>query len=153
MTPWTHSIVKWLHPLTEVILEAGIMKTRASAALLLGACLTGCGILGLGDEEYLIRVDSLSVPHTVGPQDSIPVHVFGWVGPDGCHSFSHFQVKKTPPRARIGVWGEESHGGDCTMAPVELDQVHILRPPFTDPFLVAIRQPSGLNLEATVRIR
>lgn len=48
---------------------------RACTALILGACLAGCGILGLGDEEYLIRVDSLSVPETVLAGDSIPVRV------------------------------------------------------------------------------
>jgi len=121
--------------------------------LALGSCLGGCDILGLGDREFIISVDSISVPETVLAEDSIPVRVFGWVGPDGCHRFSHFEVKKTPNRARITVRGLESNSGDCTAAPVSSDRVNVIRPPLSDPFTVVVNQPKNEDLEQLVRVQ
>ena len=125
---------------------------RVLSLLVLGGTQIGCGITDPEFREFRVRVDNLSVPAVVSLQDSILVRMEGTIGPNTCHQFSHFEVNATESKVRITVIATEHLGMACGQAFVELDEVYVAHPPFLDPFTVAIRQPTGPDLEKTVRV-
>ena len=54
---------------------------------------------------FRINVDKLTHPDTVSVNDTLIIKFDGYVGPDGCHSFSHFEVNKKLNEIEITVWG------------------------------------------------
>jgi hypothetical protein len=56
---------------------------------------------------FKIMVDSLSHPDTISVNDTLKIKFYGTVGPDGCHSFSHFENRKSTNELEITVWGSK----------------------------------------------
>lgn len=54
---------------------------------------------------YKIRVDSITHPDTISVDDTLAIKFFGFVGPNGCHRFSHFEKHSTQNEFEFTVWG------------------------------------------------
>jgi hypothetical protein len=97
--------------------EKGTVKF--SNILLLLAFVAGCQDLAqpsttdTGPVEFIVRVDSMSHPSFAATTDTITIRLFGTVGPDGCHSFSHFEDTWQPLRLDLTVWGQVSAAAGC----------------------------------------
>ena len=70
---------------------------------------------------FQIKVDSLAHPATIVLGDTADMSFFGVVGPDGCHSFSHFLVIRQPAAVNFVVWGKRSLANACPAVMVYLD--------------------------------
>lgn len=52
-------------------------------------------------------VDSLSHQDTISVSDTLKIKFYGFVGPDGCHKFSHFEAHKQTNELELTVWGSK----------------------------------------------
>lgn len=117
-----------------------------------GAALTtaGCDLIGPGTERFLVRVDSISAPAIVAPDETLRVVFFGHVGPDGCSRITRVDKQRTPARLEIAFHGERDDGAYCTQVPVELRHEEAVAPPLEDPFVIRVTQPGSTSLERVV---
>ena len=105
---------------------AGKVATLVTLTILAGLSGTGCDYPSGSDpvfRPYLIKVDSLTVTARYGANDTraplavsdtMWVHFFGSIGPQGnyefsrCHEFSHIDTTRIDPIGyRVRVWGKE----------------------------------------------
>jgi len=56
---------------------------------------------------YKINVDKIVHPDTVSINDTLVIEFYGFVGPDGCHRFSHFEKHETQNQMDFTVWGSK----------------------------------------------
>ena len=56
---------------------------------------------------YKIKIDKIEHPDTVYVNDTLIIKFYGFVGPDGCHRFSHFEKKNSQSLLEFTVWGEK----------------------------------------------
>lgn len=56
---------------------------------------------------FKIMVDSLSHQDTISVSDTLKIKFYGFVGPDGCHKFSHFEEHKNASELELTVWGSK----------------------------------------------
>jgi hypothetical protein len=76
----------------------------ASVLLLIYACSTEPE----NDYTYFkIMVDSLCHQDTISVNDTLKIKFYGFVGPDGCHEFSHFEEHKISYNLELTVWGSK----------------------------------------------
>jgi hypothetical protein len=54
---------------------------------------------------FRINVDKITHPDTLSINDTLIIKFYGFVGPNGCHSFSHFELKEKLNQMEITVWG------------------------------------------------
>ena len=47
--------------------------------------LAACDRLGLGPNQFIIKVDSISAPDTLRTTDTLRVRSWGFIGPSGCY--------------------------------------------------------------------
>jgi hypothetical protein len=98
-----------------------------SLFLLLLTLVAGCHDLGepstteTGLGQFIVKVDSMSHPSFAATGDTITIRVFGTIGLDGCHSFSHFEDTKQPLQLDLTVWGQVSAATGCPDVMVYLE--------------------------------
>lgn len=80
------------------------------------------------------------------------VRFLGIVGPNGCHELSEVSSGRPPGLLEVQFQGERTDAL-CTQQPVGLDYQQVVEPPFMDPFVIRVRQPSGPPLERSVRVQ
>jgi len=56
---------------------------------------------------FKIMVDSTSHADTISVNDILKIKFYGFVGPDGCHEFSRFEVHKKTNELELTVWGSK----------------------------------------------
>ena len=56
---------------------------------------------------FKIMVDSLSNADTISVNDTLRIKFYGFVGPDGCHKFLHFEEQKISNQIELTVWGSK----------------------------------------------
>jgi len=56
---------------------------------------------------FKIMVDSISHADTISVSDTLKIKFYGFVGPDGCHEFSRFEVHKKTNELELTVWGSK----------------------------------------------
>jgi hypothetical protein len=117
----------------------------------LATAFSGCDSLLFPTEEFTIRVDSISAPAAIGPDDTLTVRFFGWVGSSGCSRLERVEKALGPGGMQVKFHGERS-GSDCTQMPVALEHEERVPPSLQDPFTIKVVQPSGPPLEQVVRI-
>lgn len=134
------------------------MKKRLLAGILGVVCAAGvaasCNIVSVGDgeEEYIIKVDSLTVPASVKATDAMAVKVFGAL-PDGCHHYSRTESLVTASRVEVTVFGTVQTGSvACTQIYGIIAQTINAPPPHTNPVTVVIHQPDGSQTTRTVAV-
>ena len=123
-----------------------VARSVRSAVLTLSTILVAsCGLLGPGDREFVIQVDSIAGPTAVSGNAVFQQFFYGGVGPDGCHQFKEFRVARGSTTADITVVGQEFRGGgDCTTLVVYMrGEPLTLDPPTNDPFTLRVHQRDG----------
>lgn len=138
---------------------AGIHEngTRGFRVLLWSTCISwcaaGCGIFGSSSEQHFtIKVDSIVAPASITPQGPLTVRFFGLIGPNSCYGLEEVRSGRSPSMLTVEFRGRSVHGV-CPQEPVPLDYELSLPPPFSDPFVISVVQPSGPALEKSVRVQ
>lgn len=121
------------------------------ALLIVGAVGTSCGLF-TGPDAFVVRVDSLQAPPSIGPTESAEVRFFGRVGSDACSRLSHVEKRRNLDSLVVRFHAERV-SGNCILVPTELDHTEVLRPPYANTFIVAALQPNGPPLIRVIPIQ
>lgn len=135
-----------------VVLLGGLIAAASSGA--------GCSAISEsdsnGDVDTLIAdVDSIEVPTHISSSDTLPVTLYGRVGPNGCYSFDRFEVKRSPGTLLLRPMVRHRTGDDlvCTMAIVPLEETYRAPPPFSEEtWTITVPQPDGEDVSSTVEV-
>lgn len=127
---------------------------RGCLGLLVFTTLTsgGCNLFESDKRDFVIRVDSISGPSTIGPDQALAVRFWGSIGPSGCYHLIDSPSGRAPDRFEIQFLGEFRRA-TCTLDPIPLMHDVELQPPFQSPFTIRVLQPSGQPLEKTVHVQ
>lgn len=99
------------------------------------------------------EVDSLDAPAEIASSDTLSVHLYGLVGPNGCYSLDRIEEERTPGRVTLRPVVHHRTGGACTMALVALDERHRVVPPFEKGSLeIVVPQPDRPDVTAQVTV-
>jgi hypothetical protein len=109
--------------------------------------LSGCGLLGPEQHDFVVQIDSVGGPSIISGSSSSQQFFYGSLGPDGCYQFKEFRMTRVATGADISVIGVHTTGQNCTQAPVSLQgQPLTITPPSTTPFIMRIHQRDGTIL-------
>ncbi len=104
--------------------------------------------------EFVVRVDSVVHATFAASNDTIPLRFFGTIGPDGCHSFSHFAVERSTLQLDITVWGQRSNALACPLVMVYLDGRHYdFVPGQMGWFKFNVHQPDGSIIRDSILVK
>jgi hypothetical protein len=116
-------------------------------------CDSSC-VTDLGDETFIVRVDSVHSPESIQLNQTIAFYLFGTIGYDGRYSFSHFQVRRSSSQTELTVWGRKRELEAYNTAVWKLDGgAFRIAPTNRGNFILAIRQPDGSLLRDTVLVQ
>ena len=110
---------------------------------------------------FVITVDSVIVPSTIDPEDTLTLELFGKIGPNLCYRFKEFEAQKTDSLLNLTVLGIVPDLRDlaCAAEVAELrgqggqrGKEYRVAPPFVDPFQIVILQADSSTLEIVVRV-
>jgi hypothetical protein len=102
---------------------------------------------------FTVKVDSLQHPSSVALNDTIAVHLFGTIGGDGCHSFSHFQDTKQSLQVDLTVWGKRTPADVCPAVMVYLDgREYTVIASQRGMLYINVHQPDGSTLVDSVQV-
>lgn len=107
-----------------------------------------------GKDLYLIQIDSVGVPDQILSSDTLEASFWGFVGGDGCHMFSHFDVRRNPEEYAIEVFGLDTRESICTTELVFLRGEILSVDPPHDPGLLflVVHQPDGSETTSPVMV-
>jgi len=127
----------------------------ARSGFLAGLALAGCGLFGPSAEHFLIRVDSIAVPSTLALSETLTVHFYGRIGPDGCSKLARVDKQLTSASLDIAFTGEHRvpSGTECITLPVAMNHAESVAPPLGTPFVITVRQPDGSVLRRIVSVQ
>ena len=104
--------------------------------------------------EFMIRVDNVVHPSFAASNDSISLRFFGTIGPDGCHSFSHFGVDRSTLQLDITVWGQRSTASACPAVMVYLGgRQYAFVPGQMGWFKIIVHQPDGSIIRDSIIVK
>jgi hypothetical protein len=116
-------------------------------------CSAGSNVDDRGVEFVVAEVDSIEVPSRIAPSDSLSVHLYGTVGPNGCYSLDRIKEERSAGTVTLTPVVRHRTGGFCTMAIVPLDATHDVPPPFEEGTLdLVVPQPDQPDVTATVTV-
>lgn len=127
------------------------MRRSIVIAGLLGLAAAGC-LTSLEGERYVVEVDEIIAPVTVGLTDTLRVRFTGTVGTNGCYRLDRVATRFTGTGAVFRFHGEhrEPAGTNCPDIIVPLNYVAVLLPPRSTPYTIGVEQPDGSTLERVV---
>ncbi len=106
-----------------------------------------------GTVTFQIKVDSISHPHAIMLGDTAAIRFYGTVGPDGCHSFSHFLVIRQPRAVDFVVWGKRTIATACPAVMVYLDgRTYRYLPSLRGTLVITVHQPDGSTLRDSLQV-
>ncbi|MCK4420680.1 hypothetical protein KAW48_02695 [candidate division WOR-3 bacterium] len=121
--------------------------------VVISVSLTSCLKSDIEFEYFKVRVDGLNVPSSISHEDTLNIQLYGTIGSDGCHSFSHFEAERDTFELKLAVWGKRDiKVGACPCIMVPLDTVYSVFPLYPGSFYIEIQQPDGSTLNDTVNI-
>lgn len=136
--------------------ESPATTTRPLATRWIAVCLlsliAACDLMTSESSGFTIRVDELSAPASVGPDQTLTVRFSGTIGPDGCSRLERVERRASRNELEITFRGAR-RTGTCVQMPVRLEHQEIVQPPLEDSFTVRVIQPGGPALVHVVRIR
>jgi hypothetical protein len=126
------------------------------SAIIAALYFSSCWFLDPASELYRIQIDSISVPSAVVyNSDTVILKLWGKIGDDTCHSFSHFQAVQDSSSLEIAAWGffnpayrKVCPGADVQLAGKEFRIWPLRRGTFT----VTIRQPDGTVFKKFIEV-
>ena len=102
---------------------------------------------------FQVKVDSIAHVPSIVLGDTADIRFFGTVGPDGCHSFSHFLVIRQPAAVNFVVWGKRSLANACPAVMVYLDgNTYGYVPSQRGILQIAVHQPDGSTLRDSLLV-
>jgi len=102
-------------------------------------------------EYFIVRVDSLYAQSPISYNDTLNIYLYGFIGSDGCYSFSHFEDERDSFRLNLTVWGKyDVKALICPQMVVYLDKIYSVYPLYPGLFFIEIKQPDGSSLKDTV---
>lgn len=118
-----------------------------------GASCSSNALSDASADSTVAEVDSIDVPAEIASSDTLSVHLYGMVGPNGCYSLDRIEEERAPGQITLLPVVHHRTGGVCTMALVPLDTAHDVAPPFEEGTLkILIPQPDRPDVTATVTI-
>ncbi len=113
----------------------------------------GCN-LDVGKRFDLVLIDSVVLPPTFTATVPTAIKFYGDIGPNGCHTFSHFEANSSDTTLYIKVW--KYYEADEKYCPSEIPKLdgRELEAVFTVPrkYLLVIVQPDGSGLIDTITV-
>ncbi len=104
--------------------------------------------------DFIIKVDSVNLVGVPAVGDTVTMRLYGFIGPDGCYSFSHFDDHLQPLRLDLTAWGHHAEATGCPHVLIYMDgkeyKIPITRMGW---FLVNIHQPDGTLLRDSIPIK
>ncbi|MEO6332368.1 MAG: hypothetical protein ABIV11_10340 [Gemmatimonadaceae bacterium] len=137
----------------KVRIGLSYVGTAAAVFLVLGASAGCSNPSGMNTQRFVIAVDSISVPDTIAPSDTLTARFFGKIGPNQCFRLDRVERGRGGGLLELRFHGERNEDGDCLQMPAVLDHVEEVLPPVEDPFRIRVLQPDGSALEKVVRVR
>lgn len=132
------------------------IKLLLLAAISAGFYFSSCLFFDPSSELYRIHIDSISVPATVIYNvDTVAVKLWGKIGDDTCHSFSHYQAIQDSSQLELAVWGffNPAYRKGCPSADVQLaGREYRIWPLKRGIFTVTIRQPDGTVFKKFIEV-
>jgi len=103
-------------------------------------------------EPYLIRIDSISAPDTVGVKTVFDIKLYGIVGPSKCYAFEKaYSYINDKNEFIIEAWGKYTYVGDpCEEGVVLMEATVETSCPSVGTYLIKGVQPSGYFVEKTI---
>lgn len=115
--------------------------------------LTSCERCEPRYEYFIVQVDSLYVPSLVSHNNTLYVYLYGFIGPDGCYSFSHFEAQRDSFELELTAWGKHDVKAIvCPLMVVYLDTIYQVYPLYPGLFFIEINQHDGSVLKDTVTV-
>ncbi|HMT11524.1 MAG TPA: hypothetical protein PKA39_07870 [Ignavibacteria bacterium] len=118
--------------------------------------LSSCWFLDPASELFRIQIDSSFAPSSVTyDHDSVTLKLWGKIGDDTCHSFSHFQVYQDSSNLDLTAWGffNPAYRKFCPEADVQLaGKEYKIWPLKRGTFAITIRQPDGTFFKRFVQV-
>lgn len=100
-------------------------------------------------------VDRIDAPSQIAVSDTLTVHLYGSIGPNGCYSLARIDEDRSPDHITLTPLVQPPTGQDraCTMAIVPLDEAYTLAPPFeAGPLTVTVPQTNRSAVTVTVEV-
>jgi hypothetical protein len=138
-----------MEPLGRVYARPNSRRFAASW-LMIAVASAGCNVLGSDTTEFTVRVDSITIPSVVSPDETLSVGFWGNLGPDLCSRLARIESGRGPGVLEIKFRGERVEDRQCSQMPAKLEHEERLTPPFEDPFTIRVLQPVGSPLEKVV---
>ena len=103
---------------------------------------------------FIVKIDSLNHTPFVGLGDTLSIKLFGTVGTDGCHSFSHFEDLQQPLQLDLTVWGQKTSSEVCPTVMVYLNGKEFKSVATQQGwYRINIHQPDGSFLKDSIIIK
>ncbi len=106
-------------------------------------------------EEYLIQVDSLTIiyPDAFLYSGLFEINLYGTISPNGCSSFSHFNISRQNQDVIIEAW--KSVHINATVCPAVMvylnHNIRCNRDTLPETFIIKVKQPDGSFLEKQMK--
>ena len=105
-------------------------------------------------EFFKIKVDSVESPNSISLGDTVNLRIWGFVGSNGCYSFSNFESSQSNLNLDLTVWGKYTPADACATVIVEMrGSKYSFVPTMPGKFEMAIHQPDGSVLKDTIVVQ
>lgn len=135
------------------------MKPKQPIIFLLTACsfcliLFSCHNELYTPDSFIIKVDSIHVPHVITSKNPFDIELFGIIGTDGCHSFSQYIYSLGSNCLRIEALGNYDYrAGLCPAIMVYLDGHKLnVTIPLPGIYTIKIREPDYTFLTRQITV-
>jgi len=118
--------------------------------------LVSCGewwTSGPRHEIFQIKVDSIVVADSVGPNDTLFIGLRGIITTDACASFDHYDRVRTGGTIKYTVYGLLDDSKLCVATLVLLRKTDTVLAPQVNPTVITANNPGGLSKTRTVLVK
>lgn len=107
-----------------------------------------------GTNDFLLKVDSISLPDTIRAGKSFEITFYGIVGFTTCDSFKTFNIATVGNEIDIQAWGTfDTHSTFCPDAMVTLDGTKLaITLPTPGMYRIVIVEPNNFRLQRSIVI-
>jgi hypothetical protein len=125
-------------------------RLRLAVALL---ALGACDRSPVEPAQYVIKVDSISAPASVGYAEPFTVTFHGTVGGSSCYSLRRVEREYSAGAVDFVFIGERCTSGNGRLLVVALNQPELVRISRLGPVTIRVRQPDGSILTEDLVVR
>lgn len=105
-------------------------------------------------EYFKINIDSVQSLNSISLGDTLQLRLYGFVGSNGCYSFSKFESSQTNSNLDLTVWGKYTPADVCATVIIEMRGTkYPVVPVSKGTFEIVIHQPDGTTLKDTIIVQ